>query len=127
MQEIKDYIEKYAEMLPMSQSISIPDAEKRASDFLVVQAKIANWKHLLTGEKIKLTTLQSATYSELLSKCTGKTVTENKLTVEASPEYAKVREDLESLENDISYLKAYAEIFHNSHLFYRNLAKGEML
>jgi len=126
MQDIKDYIEKYSAILPMSQSLSIPDAEKRAADFLVVQAQIANWKHLLTQEKIKLTTLQSATYSELLSRCTGKTVTENKLTVEAAPEYAKVREDLEALENDISYLKAYNEVFLNAHLFYRMLAKSEL-
>lgn len=127
MNEIKEYILKYAAMLSMSASISIPEAERRAGDFLVVQAQIAEYKHLLTQAKIKFTTVQSATYSELLSKCTGKTVTENKLTVEADPGYTKVREDLESLDNDLSYLRAYADIFANGHLFYRNLAKGEGL
>jgi hypothetical protein len=113
MQEIKDYIDKIAALLPVTTSISIPEAEKRAGGFLSAQASITNWRHLLSKEKIKLTTLQSAIYSQQLNQCTGKTVTENKLTVEASSEYSTAREALEDIENDLSYLKAYYEIFSN--------------
>jgi len=125
--EIKEYIEKYASKLAVNKMVSFTEAEKRAGEFLYAQAQITDWRHLLSEEKIKLTSIQLATYAEQLSLCTGKTVTENKTTVEASKEYQKAREDLESVENDIAYLKAYYDIFQNAHVFFRQMAKGESL
>lgn len=123
--EITEYIDKLAAKLPLNKSISFPEAEKRASEFLEAQAKITNIRHMLSEEKIKLLSTQTAVYAEELSKGTGKTVTENKTTAEASKAYISAREDFERIENDLAYLRAYYDIFQNAHVFYRQMAKGE--
>lgn len=120
----KDYIKEYAEKLSFDTSVSYTEAERRAGDFLMVMAKITDIRHLFSQEKIKLLSIQTATYAQQMAKGTSKTVTENKLIAEASEEYTKAREDLEGIENDLSYLKTYYEIFLNGHLFYRQMAKG---
>lgn len=121
--EVKLYIEEHTKLLAVNRSISAPEAERRAGLFLEVCAKIIEWRHVLSDGKIETTTMQSVVYAEELSKTTGKTVTENKLTVEASPVYTVVREDLERSENDLSYLKAMYEVMNNGHLFYRAMAR----
>jgi hypothetical protein len=127
MKEIKEKIEKWSSQLPLNRSISTSEAEKRAGEFLSAMATITEWRHLITEEKIKFTSVQTAVYAQEMSKGTAKTVTENKLTAEASKEYTEAREQLEAVENDLSYLKAYYDIFQNGHVFYRNIAKGEAL
>lgn len=125
MQEIKDYLAQFEKLLPVGKAISFTEAERRAGEFLVAMATITNYRHLFSEEKIKFATIQAAVYAEGLSKATGKTVTENKITVEASEEYATAREAIERVENDIAYLKAMYEIFCNGHVFFRQMAKGE--
>ncbi len=124
MKEIKDYINRYSSLLSLSKSISMPEAELRAGEFLSAMATIADWKHVLAEDKIRLMSIQTATYAQKLSEAAGKTITENKIMAEASEEYTKAREDLERIENDIAYLKAYYDIFNNGHIFYRTMAKG---
>lgn len=121
---MKEYIEIYTEILPVGTSISYTEAERRAGEFLTAMAKITDWKHVLTSQKIKCLTIQTAVYASEMSKGTAKTVTENKLTAEASKEYTQAREELENIENDISYLKSFYDIFNNAHIFYRTMAKG---
>jgi hypothetical protein len=123
MTEIKHYIQQFVALLPVGTSVSYTEAERRASEFLVASATLVDWKHVLSGEKIKLLSVQTVVYAEQMGKGTAKTVTENKLTAEASSEYTKAREELEAIDNDISYLKAYLELFNNAHLFYRQLSK----
>lgn len=125
MSDMREYIEQYAKLLPVGSSISFVEAERRAGEFLVAQATITDWRHLLSAERIKLTSLQTAVYAEKMAQGTAKTVTENKMTAEASPEYMKAREELEQVENDLSYLKAYYDIFSGAHVFYRQMARGE--
>lgn len=125
MNEIKQHLEKYVLMLPMGTSVSYVEAEKRASMFLEAMAYVTELRHLLSGEKIRAISTQTAVYAEELYKATGKTVTENKIAAEASKEYITSREDLEGLDNDLSYLKAHYEVFNNAHIFYRNVSKGE--
>jgi hypothetical protein len=124
MSNNQNFIAKYASLLPLGTSLSYTEAEKRAGEFLSAMAGIADRKHYLTNEKIKLLSVQSATYAQELSKGTAKTMTENKVTAEASSEYTKAREELESIDNDISYLRSYYEIFHDAHIFYRQVSKG---
>ena len=123
--DIKAYIEKYQKLLPLNNSISFTEAEKRASMFLDVMATITEWRHALSEGKIKSLSVQNAVYAEELGKCTGSTITGNKVIVEASEAYTAAREEFEMTENDLSYLKAYFDIFNNAHIFYRNMAKGE--
>lgn len=125
MTDFKEFIEKYEHLLPVGTSISYTEAERRAGEFLVALATITNIRHMLGSEKIKLLSIQTATYASEMSKGTAKTVTENKLTAEASVEYTKAREELESIENDLTYLKAYYEVYNNGHLFYRQMCRGD--
>lgn len=125
MTQIKEYIAKYESLLPVGTSISYTEAERRAGEFLAAMATAVNFKHILTTEKIALLTIQTAVYAQQMSKGTAKTVTENKLTAEASSEYTEAREALEGIDNDIAYLKAYYDIFNNAHIFYRAMAKGD--
>jgi hypothetical protein len=125
MSDFKVRIDEYAALLPVGTSISYTEAEKRAGMFLEGMAFVTNVRHILSSEKIKLLSTQTAVYAEQMSLGKAKTVTENKLTAEASIEYTKSREELESIENDLSYLKAYYEIMSAAHVFYRQMARGE--
>ena len=125
MNEFQKIIDSYSSDLSLNKSISSSEAEKRAGRFLEAMAKITDLRHVFSESKIKFTTVQAAVYSEALSKGTAKTMTENKVTAEASAEYSGAREDLERIENDLAYLKAYWDIFMAAHVFYRQIAKGE--
>lgn len=127
MKEIKEYIAKYSALLPVAKSISLPEAERRAGEFLSAQAQLTEWRHQLSEDKIKYLSVQTAVYAQQLSKGVAKTMTENKVTAEASAEYIEAREALEGIENDIAYLKAYYEIFHDGHVFYRQMSRGESM
>lgn len=127
MKEVKEFVDKYSALLPLHKSISIPELERRAGEFLSAMATLASWKHAFAEDKIRLVSVQTAVYAEQLSKGTAKTITENKITAEATPEYLEAREGLERIENDINYLKAYMEIFNNGHLFYRQMCKQELM
>jgi len=124
MKEMKDFLAKYEAMLPVGGSLSMPEAERRAGEFLSAQATIANWRHILSDDKVRLMSVQTAVYAEQMVKGTSKTVTENKLLAEASEEYTKAREEYERMENDLSYLKTYSDIFMAAHVFYRNICKS---
>lgn len=125
MKEIKDYLTKYTELLPLGNSVSQPEAERRASEFLVALATITDCRHALSDDKIRLLSVQTAVYAEELTKAGCKTITESKTNAEASKPYTEARESFERIENDISYLKAYYDVFMAAHVFYRNVAKGE--
>lgn len=126
-EEFNLFISKYSELLPVGSSVSFTEAERRAGEFLAALATITDFRHMFGGEKIKLLSIQTATYATELNKGTAKTVTENKLTAEASEGYQRAREDLEGVENDIMYLKAYYDIFTNAHIFYRKMSSGEVM
>jgi len=125
MKEIKDFLESYTQLLPSDKGISPFEAERRAAQFLVACAHIANWRHLYGQEKIRTTSLERAVYSNVLSVLGGSKITESKIKVEAAPEYLLSREALETSENDLNFLKTYYEIFLNAHIQYRNMAKSE--
>ena len=125
MSDMKAFIQKYTELLPVAKSISFTEAERRAGEFLSALATIADWRHSFSEEKIRLLSLQSAVYAEEMSKGSAKTVTENKMMAEASKAYMEAREELERTENDLNYLRAFQDIFNNAHIFYRTMAKGD--
>ncbi len=123
MSDFKLMIEEYSRLLPVGKSISYTEAERRAGEFLVAMAKVTDLKHLFSGEKIAHQSVQTAVYANEMSKGVAKTVTENKLTAEASEAYTAARESLEGIDNDIAYLRAYFDIFKDGHLFYRQMCK----
>jgi predicted RNA-binding protein len=125
MKSIKTYIEDVQKLLPTNKMLNVAESERRAGEFLHAMAHITEAKHTLSQDKIKLMSVQTAVYAELLANGNLKTVTENKVQAEAAPAYITAREEYEQVENDISYLKTYYDIFNNAHIFYRNMARGE--
>lgn len=126
MKGMREFVDEFAKLLPVGTSVSLTEAERRAGEFLVAQATIANWKHDFASEQSRLQSTLIATYAQEMSKGTAKTMTENKMFAESSDEHIKAREELEGIESDISYLRAYADIFSQAHVFYRNMAKDSM-
>lgn len=122
---MKNLIEQYSSLLPLGKSISSSESERRASLFLEAMAKVTDMRHQFAEQKIRATSVQASVYAQELAKGTAKTMTENKVTAEASAEYAAAREELEDIENDTNYLRAYFDIFMAAHVFYRQCAKGE--
>lgn len=125
MNEMKNFIEQYSKLLPVGKSISFTEAERRAGEFLTAMATITHWRHIFSEDRIRLTSIQTAVFAQKLAEGSDKTVTVNKLNAEASKEYMLAREELERVENDLSYLKAYFDIFMSAHVFYRQMARGE--
>jgi len=127
MNDFKSIIEQYSALLPVGTSVSYTEATRRAGEFLMVLAKITNIRHILSNEKVKLLTVQTATYAQEMAKGVGKTVTQDKIAAEASEAYVYAREALETLDNDLVYLKAYYDIFTNAAVFYRQMSRGEIV
>lgn len=123
MKEIKEQIQKWTQLLPTGKVVTAIEAERRASEFLVANAHIAEWIHLFKDGKIKSESMKVGVYATEMNNCPSKQVTEKKAMAEASESYLKVREEFEFIENDISYLKAFQEIFNNGHIFYRNISR----
>lgn len=121
--DLRSMMEEYAKLLPVGTSVSYVEAERRAGEFLVALAKITDLKHSFSSEKIRLLSVQTSVFASELAKGDGKTITKDKIVAEASEVYQIAREDLEAVDNDLSYLRAYYDIYLNGHLFYRNLAK----
>ena len=127
MSDMKEYISEINKLLPLGKSISQPDAEKRAGQFLAAMAKVTDWRHILSEEKIRCLSVRTAVYAEEMQKNSELKVAAGQAASEAAPAYIEAREGLERIENDLNYLKACYDIFMNGHLFYRQMAKGEML
>lgn len=119
-------IQRYLDLVPLDNAISRPEAEKRASHFLVAQAHLTN--HLLDYRTLQVgaVTKVNAVYASELNRAGGKTVTENKVTAEASAAYAEAREELETINNNIEYFKGYLKIFSDAHILHRNVGKEPM-
>lgn len=124
MKDLQAFIDKYVKMLPIEgKLLSQPEAERRASEFLVACAHVTNLKHDFGNEKIKASSLERAVYAQVISASDSKKITESKLMAEAHEDYQAARENLEQIDNDINFLKSYYEIFLNAHLFYRGQAR----
>lgn len=124
---MKEMIAAYHKLLPVAKSISLPEAERRAGEFMVAMAKITDVRHVLGEDEIKRTSVLAAIRADLMGKVTGKTVSEKEAQIEADAEYIEARTAYEGIRNDLAYLKANYDIFNNAHIFYRTMAKGEGL
>lgn len=125
LSKLKKIIKEAVEILPTEKAVSEREAERRAGRFLEVQAFIVDSIDTLNDDKIRAVSLEKAVYAKVLSEVKVKQVTEKKIQTEADPDYQAIRENLESVDARINYLKSYYKIFEAAHIFYRNLAKGE--
>jgi hypothetical protein len=119
---LRDKIDKHLELIKFS-SQAMHEASERATAFLVMVAILANEKRATEEDKIRLSTLVSASYAQAFARSQSKQVTEKKAEAENDNSYSAVREGLEQAEAKISWLRTYIEIFNNAHLTYRQLSR----
>lgn len=122
-EDVEEVINKGLELLDHKKGMSTFDLETKASTLLVLTANLSAVKFELEQQKVKALSTERASSARSMSKSTGKTVTEKKLEAETDPEYVNSREELETLENEISYIKAMIDVFNNGHIFYRHVMK----
>lgn len=124
--DIKAYIEENIYLLPSDKVLSQIEAQKRASKFLAVVAVLAEQKHELSNDKIKLQSLFSIANNESLRSAEGSSVGARTAAAEASSPYIEARESVEEVENNIKYLHTMMEVFNNAHILLRGMAKETM-
>lgn len=126
MENIKDLIQKYLELIQLDTAINRPEAEKRASQFLIAQAHLNETLMELREKQMKVVSVLNAVYANEVQRAGGKTITESKMIAEASSAYNTAREEVETLTNNIEYFKTYLKIFAEAHILHRNAGKDNV-
>lgn len=121
--DIKSFIEENIALLPSDKVLSQIEAQKRASKFLAVVAILAEQKHDLTNEKIKLQSLFSIATNESLKAAQGATVGARNADSEASAPYIEAREAVEEMDNNIGYVTTMIKVFTDAHILLRGMGK----
>lgn len=124
--DIKELIQKYLELIQLDNAINRPEAEKRASQFLIAQAHLNETLSDLREKQMKAVSVLNAVYANEVQRAGGKTITESKMIAEASHAYNTAREECETLANNIEYFKSYSKIFADAHILHRNVGKDNM-
>ena len=114
-------------VLHLDNSVDPNEANKRASKFLAATAHLNEYKRQYKKEQIKATSLERAIYAQGMQSTEVKNVTEKKAFAEANSSYIEARENLETIEAELSYIQTYMDIFQNAHIFYRKLAHEEVI
>ncbi len=120
-EQLHQKIQECLELIKYS-SKSLTEAPDRATKFLIMQALLVDAKRSAEEDRVKLTTLSEATYSQAVGKATGG-ITERKMEADRDQDYQGAREALGDCEAKISWLRGYNDIMNNAHIVYRNLMK----
>jgi hypothetical protein len=121
-EQLRAKIAEHLELIKYSPK-ALREASERSTAFLVMVAILADEKRSCEEDKVKLSTIVSASYAQAWSRVTAPQVTEKKILVENDPHYSDLREALEQCEAKISWLKTHMDIFMNGHITYRQLSK----
>lgn len=125
-EEIEKVVEQYLKLLPIEDSTLTSQSEVKASKFLVAVAKLANLRDKLMNAKIKKDALKSVAYAEAINNAPGTNAPTKQANAEATPAYLGAAEEVQMIDNQLSYTKTMIDLFNNAHLLYRGLMKGEM-
>lgn len=120
--KLKKKIEEHLELIKYN-SKSLTEAPERATAFLIMVAILADEERATKEDKIRISTLVSASYAQAFARSPAKQVTEKKAEAENDATYSEMRESLEQCDAKISWLKTYIEIFNNGHLVYRQFSR----
>jgi len=121
-ERVQEYVDKMMALVPEG-NIEISEAERLAAKFAVARGNIAKYQLELDLNKNKMEGVVSSTYKHALFEAEGKVVAEKQASAEADPTYLARKQELDDLESKIYYLKIMADLFHNLHIFYRNMGK----
>jgi|ERR1035438_1618356 hypothetical protein len=118
-------IEQGNALLPAVRSQSSYDLQEKASSLLLIVAKLAQERRVHEGLLLRASSVEKATYAQVFSGSTVKTVSEKQLQTEADEDVLKRHEEAGVIKNDIAYLTTMIDIYKNGHILYRNVMKDE--
>jgi hypothetical protein len=121
-EEIQEMVENGVDIITVSPE-GLAQSKERAGQFLVIQAVLTTYLRQTAEKLAKLTTLKDATFANVLKDSEGKNITEKKINVEKSDDYAKIREEVEEQTALYEWIKGHIKIFENAHILYRSLAR----
>lgn len=124
LEELQKLVNDHLSLVEINKN-AYNEARERTALFLVIQAHLANHLKSLEDVKVKVSTVEKATYAQALLEAGGKNVTENKINAEASPAYAASRESVELVDSEINWTKRHYEIFGNAHIMFRQIASQQ--
>jgi len=125
-EQIESIVNQYLELLPVEDKNLLVKSEDKASRFLIAIAKLAGLKDQLLNDKIKKDSLLCVTFNEAIKTAEGKDAKARESASEATPAYMAIREEVETIEAQLTYVKTMMDIFNNGHLVYRALMKDNL-
>jgi hypothetical protein len=121
-EELERIVNSHLDLVEIN-AVAIAQSRERSAKFLVIQALLASHLKLLQDAKVKVSTVEKATYAQAILRAGGKNITENKIVAEADPEYATTREALELIDSEINWTNKHFDIFNNAHIMFRQYSK----
>lgn len=128
-EQIESIVNQYLELLPVEDKNLLVKSEDKASRFLIAIAKLAAIRDQLLNAKIKKDSLLCIEFNNALQNEDIRALRDSKAresAAEAFPAYLSIREEVETIEAQLSYSKVMMDIFLNGHLVYRALMKDSL-
>ena len=125
-EQIESVVNQYLELLPVEDKNLLVKSEDKASRFLIAIAKLAGIRDQLLNAKIKKDSLLCVAFNEAIKTAEGKDSKAREAAAEAMPAFIAIREEVETIEAQLSYSKVMMDIFLNGHLVYRALMKDNL-
>lgn len=123
-EEAEKLIDKNIELFP-SKNVHPDEAEIRASQFEAYKVMLSKVIRLMQDDYGEVYSVERTVFREKINNAPGSTITAKKTEAEADLDYQKIREIMEKIDSKIKYIKSAKESFHDMHIFYRQLARGE--
>lgn len=122
-EQIKTHVYEHIHLIEIS-AAAIADSRNRAAKFLVIQCFLADHIKVLEDTKVKASTIEKATYAQVLLGASGKKVTEVKIIAQGDPQYAASRESVELIDAELNWTKKHFDIFNNAHIMFRQYSQS---
>lgn len=121
-EQLQKIVHDHIDLIEISPQ-AIVQSKERAAKFLVIQALLSNHLKEIQDIKVKISTLEKATYAQAILGAGGKNITENKIVAEADPKYCEAREAMELVDSEVNWTKQHFDIFNNAHIMFRQYSK----
>lgn len=121
-EEIEKIVNNHIDLIEIN-PVAIVESRERCAKFLVMQAILSTHIKILQDCKVKVSTLEKASYAQSILNSSGKNITENKIMAEADPNYSQNREAMELIDSEINWSKQHFDIFNNAHIQFRQYSK----
>lgn len=120
--QLEQLVQEHLDLVEMT-AAALAEGRDRAAKFLVMQAILSNHLKAIQDVKVKVSTLEKASYAQAILGAPGKNVTENKIIAEADPNYSQNREAMELIDSEINWTRNHYDIFGNAHVMFRQYSR----